>query len=138
MLVVHEVHHGEVRVTIDEFAETHVAQLGPPWTHSDALHTAIAPIVAKRAEVAAHERHLAALKEEQATIAQDQQRLRENMKALRGSAEEKQLLQRYTRQLDEQENTLEALRARSEQAVSQRNSARAELRALIAALTFGE
>ena len=39
----------------------------------------------------------------------DQQRLRENMKALRGSAEEKQLLQRYTRQLDAQETRLDAL-----------------------------
>jgi len=32
------------------------------------------------------------------------------MKALRGSAEEKALLQRYTRQLDEQETQLDALR----------------------------
>ena len=40
----------------------------------------------------------------------DQGRLRENMKALKGSVEEKTLLQRYTRQLDEEETQLEALR----------------------------
>ena len=39
----------------------------------------------------------------------DQARIRENMKALKGSAEEKALLQRYTRQLDSQEDRLTAL-----------------------------
>jgi predicted nucleic acid-binding Zn-ribbon protein len=43
------------------------------------------------------------------SITKDQARLRENMKALKGSAEEKALLQRYTRQLDAQEDRLNAL-----------------------------
>lgn len=38
-----------------------------------------------------------------------QARIRENMKALKGSAEEKALLQRYTKQLDSQEDRLAAL-----------------------------
>jgi hypothetical protein len=42
-------------------------------------------------------------------ITKDQARLRENMKALKGSAEEKALLQRYTRQLDSQEDRLNSL-----------------------------
>jgi hypothetical protein len=42
-------------------------------------------------------------------ITKDQARLRENMKALKGSAEERALLQRYTRQLDAQEDRLSAL-----------------------------
>jgi hypothetical protein len=42
-------------------------------------------------------------------ISKDQARLRENMKALKGSVEEKALLQRYTRQLDSQEDRLNAL-----------------------------
>jgi hypothetical protein len=43
------------------------------------------------------------------SINKDQARLRENMKALKGSAEEKALLQRYTRQLDSQEDRLNTL-----------------------------
>jgi hypothetical protein len=43
------------------------------------------------------------------SINKDQARIRENMKALKGSAEEKALLQRYTRQLDSQEDRLSAL-----------------------------
>jgi hypothetical protein len=42
-------------------------------------------------------------------ITKDQARLRENMKALKGSAEEKALLQRYTRLLDSQEDRLNVL-----------------------------
>jgi hypothetical protein len=42
-------------------------------------------------------------------INRDQARIRENMKALKGSTEEKALLQRYTRQLDSQEDRLSSL-----------------------------
>jgi septal ring factor EnvC (AmiA/AmiB activator) len=55
----------------------------------------------------------AMIKSQQKSIDQiftDQGRLRENMKALRGSAEEKTLLQRYTKQLDEEETELDTLR----------------------------
>jgi predicted nucleic acid-binding Zn-ribbon protein len=42
-------------------------------------------------------------------INRDQGRIRENMKALKGSAEEKTLLQRYTGQLNSQEDRLTTL-----------------------------
>ncbi len=42
-------------------------------------------------------------------IYNDQQRLRENLKALKGSAEEKALTQRYTQQLSDQETRLDKL-----------------------------
>ena len=44
----------------------------------------------------------------------DQARLTENMKALRGSVEEKALLQRYTRQLDDEETQLDALKKKKQ------------------------
>ena len=43
------------------------------------------------------------------SISKDQARVRENMKALKGSSEERTLLQRYTKQLDSQEDRLGAL-----------------------------
>jgi hypothetical protein len=69
-------------------------------------------------------------------IFDDQQRLRENMKALRGSAEEKALLQRYTQQLNEQENRLETLRKESQQLEAQKDSAQAALDKMIEELAF--
>jgi predicted nucleic acid-binding Zn-ribbon protein len=47
--------------------------------------------------------------QELGAINKDQARIRENMKALKGSAEEKALLQRYTRQLASQEDSLNTL-----------------------------
>ncbi|HTS49591.1 MAG TPA: carboxypeptidase regulatory-like domain-containing protein [Bryobacteraceae bacterium] len=69
-------------------------------------------------------------------IFDDQQRLRENMKALRGSAEEKALLERYTQQLNEQENRLAALRKESEQLEARQTSAQADLDRMIEELAF--
>jgi hypothetical protein len=42
-------------------------------------------------------------------ISEDQKRLRENMKALKGSAEEKALIERYVRELNEQEDRVQSL-----------------------------
>jgi len=64
-------------------------------------------------------------------IVDDQGRLRENMKALRGSAEEKALLQRYTKQLDEQETQLESLRKKIEDTEARRDKANEELQEMI-------
>jgi hypothetical protein len=58
------------------------------------------------------------------------------MKALRGSAEERQLLQRYTRQLDEQESRLAALQKEAASATAERAAASAELSRLIGTVSF--
>jgi hypothetical protein len=67
-------------------------------------------------------------------IVEDQARLRENMKALKGSAEEKALLQRYTRQLDQQETQLETLRKTIQDTEAERDKANEELERRVAGL----
>jgi len=69
-------------------------------------------------------------------IFDDQQRLRENMKALKGSAEEKALLQRYTQQLNEQENRLDSLRKESKALETQKDAAQGSLDKMIQELSF--
>jgi len=64
-------------------------------------------------------------------IVEDQGRLRENMKALRGSAEEKALLQRYTKELDEQETRLDTLRKKIQDTEAQRDEANEQLEKMI-------
>jgi hypothetical protein len=73
-----------------------------------------------------------------ADITRDQDRLRENMKALKGTAEERQLLQRYTGELNTQEDRLATLRAQLEQLHTQRNATDAEFQTKMEALTFDE
>jgi len=74
------------------------------------------------------------VKEHQKTIDQiftDQGRLRENMKALKGSPEEKTLLQRYTKQLDDEETQLDALRKKKQDTETQQKLANAVLQNMI-------
>jgi hypothetical protein len=101
-----------------------------------ALLVALKPLLDKKTELAKLERELGRLSAEQTTIVGDQQRLRENMKALRGSAEEKALLQRYAATLNQQESRLESLRRTVEQLTTQSEVVRAELSRLVAELTF--
>jgi len=58
------------------------------------------------------------------------------MKALKGSAEEKALLQRYTKQLNEQEDRLEALRRESAELGLEQEKAQAALDKMIQDLAF--
>ena len=103
---------------------------------AEALQRSLRPVLEKRAELAALDRQIAALDSERMRIVDDQARLRENMKALRGSAEERQLLQRYTRQLDDQENRLAALQQEREKSVATRAATAEALSRLIDAVTF--
>jgi Carboxypeptidase regulatory-like domain len=65
------------------------------------------------------------------SIYDDQQRLRENLKALKGSAEEKALTQRYTQQLSDQETRLEKLRKEKEDFGRKSQDAQGELDKMI-------
>jgi len=71
-------------------------------------------------------------------IAADQNRIRENMKALKGSSEEKALLQRYIGQLDAQESRLGALRKETADLTAQENAAKAELDRMILEVNVDE
>ena len=64
-------------------------------------------------------------------IVEDQGRLRENRKALRGSAQEKALVERYTNQLGEQETQLEAWRKRIRDTETERDKANNQLEKMI-------
>lgn len=74
--------------------------------------------------------------EEMTRIFDDQQRLRENMRSLKGSSEEKQLLQRYTAQLNDQETQLEKLRREMETLTAKKDAEQDKLNELIRTLTF--
>jgi hypothetical protein len=136
LLEVREVRKGETRITLDDLNDALLLRLTQSGIAAGTLEAALKPVLAKRAELAGLERQLEGLQAERNTIVEDQQRLRENMKALRGSAEEKQLLQRYTRQLDEQESRLDVLKGAIAQTTAARDKARAELSQLIQNLSF--
>ncbi len=92
---------------------------------------ALQKIMDQKAVVAKLEEEMENRQKDIDRIVEDQGRLRENMKALRGSAEEKALLQRYTKQLDEQETQLETLRKTIRDTEAQRDKANEQLEKMI-------
>jgi hypothetical protein len=135
-LVVREVHAGQTGISLMDVDETWLTEVTSSGVSGAELQRALAPVFEKKKAVSSHQRRLAALAGEQQTIGQDQARVRENMKALRGSAEEKPLLQRYTRQLDAQETRLETLREETTRTTASRDSANQELARTISELSF--
>jgi Carboxypeptidase regulatory-like domain len=74
--------------------------------------------------------------DEKQAIYDDQQRLRENLKALTGGAEERALTQRYTEQLADQETRLDALKKESADLQAKHDKAQAELNKMIEDLSL--
>jgi predicted nucleic acid-binding Zn-ribbon protein len=73
------------------------------------IDQALRKIIAQKNSVAALDAEVASRKSKISGISDDQQRVRENMKALKGSAEEKTLVARYVRELNEQEDRVQSL-----------------------------
>ncbi|HEV2103546.1 MAG TPA: carboxypeptidase regulatory-like domain-containing protein, partial [Candidatus Acidoferrum sp.] len=84
---------------------------------------ALKKVAAQKAAVAKLETEMENRQKDIDRIVADQARLRENMKALKGSAEEKGLVQRYTRELDQQETELDSLRKTIQDTEFQRDKA---------------
>jgi len=100
------------------------------------VEEALRKVLAQKDAIASLEAQKEACDAETGKIYDDQQRLRENMKSLKGSPEEKALLQRYVQQLNMQETRLEELRKEIDELESKKNSAQADLDRMISELSF--
>lgn len=100
------------------------------WINPD-MENVLRRVVAQKKVVADFDAQLQSQKQSIDQIFADQSRLRENMKALKGSTEEKALLQRYTKQLDEEESQLYTLRKKMKDTEAQRDTAKVELQKMI-------
>jgi len=102
-----------------------------------ATRAALGDIQQQRAKLDTLQQSIAQRQREADSIANDQQRLRNNMTALKGSAEEKQLLQRYVKQLNDQEDRLKTIRDERADLERQLVSAQEALNRQIEGLTTG-
>lgn len=102
------------------------------------IEAALVKIMAQKNVVAGLAAQIAALNGKRQRIFADQQRIRENLKALKGTAEEKALIERYTQQLANQENQLEALQKQEADLESKRAEAQADLDKMVQNLTLDE
>jgi hypothetical protein len=100
------------------------------------VEKALRAVMAKRVEMAMVANEISARNNDTTEIFRDQERLRENLKALKGSAEEKNLVTRYTRQLDEQETRLDQIKREIADREAKRRALQSELDALVQAISF--
>ncbi|MBB5057132.1 hypothetical protein HDF16_001817 [Granulicella aggregans] len=105
---------------------------------SPAVLAALQPVFDIHNKVVGLDEQIRAREADVAEIAKDQDRLRENMKALKGSAEERDLLKRYTGGLNAQEDKLAAFRSELATLHAQRTAADAEFQAKLGAIDIDE
>jgi len=108
-LTLREAQPVETRYQVSNIDDQQIALFLRQKTINPEVEAALRKIVEQKNRVAALEAEVARRGEEKQSIYDDQQRLRENLKSLKGSAEERALTQRYTQQLANQENRLQTL-----------------------------
>ena len=114
-----------MRIYLSTLTDSQLAAFVHEGTIKPAVEEELRKTMSKKFEIFNVEQKTKSREQESELIDKDQARLRENMKALRGSPEEKALLQRYTRELDAQEDRLAGLRKE----ISDLKAKRAELQA---------
>ena len=137
-LTVESVHPEETRYELTNLDDDEVALLVDQKRMTPAMQEAFDRILKQKEKVDDISGQITDRKREGDQITADQNRIRENMKALKGSSEEKALLQRYVSQLDAQESRLAALRKESSDLTVQENQASAELDRMIMEVNVDE
>ena len=137
-LTVEAIHPEETRYELTNLDDDEVALLVQQKRMTPVMQQAFDRILKQKEKVDEISNHISQLKSEGDQIATDQNRIRENMKALKGSSEEKALLQRYVGQLDAQESRLASLRKESDDLKVQGTRARSELDRMIMEVSVEE
>jgi hypothetical protein len=114
----------ETRVELTNLTDDQLALLVKDAALNPAIEQALRKVLAQKDQIASLDSEAEKRGTEIDGIYNDQQRLRENLKALKGSAEEKALTQRYTQQLSDQETRLGKLMKEKEDL--EKNSADAQ------------
>ena len=137
-LTVEAIHPDESRVELTSLDDDVVAVLTQQKRITPALQQAFDGILKQKLKVEEISGQIAERRRESDQITADQGRIRENMKALKGSSEEKALLQRYVGQLDSQESRLAALRKESADLTVQESQAKTEFDRVVMAVNLDE
>jgi hypothetical protein len=135
-LVVEEARPEVATYAISDIGSGLIATFVQQQSIDKSVEEALRKVLAQKDAIASLEAQKDARDAETGKIYDDQQRLRENMKSLKGSPEEKALLQRYVQQLNTQETRLEELRKEIAELESKKESAQADLDRMIGELSF--
>jgi len=137
-LTIDEVRPEQETTQVSSLDNTHLDVLIRVVGANESVKTALVSIVDQKAALAAFEAAAAGLDRDVEAVAQDQARLRQNLSALRDSAEERALAKRYASQLATSEDQLGALKQKRQAAGVQVQEARTALTQAINLLAFDQ
>lgn len=137
-LTVEEFHPEETSYALTNINSDFLLMISNQRTLKPELDAAFRRILAKKNEIGGVQTELGARRGEIGRISGEQARLRENMKALKGSTEEKALVQRYVQNLNQQEDRLAVLNREISDLESQTRKLGAELDLMVQSVTFDE
>jgi hypothetical protein len=133
---VDEVRQSPTQFAVSSVTDAQVGLLVRDQAITAAAEAALRDVLARQIAIARLQAELSSRKNEIDEIGRNEERLRENMRALKGSAAEKQLLQRYVTQLNDQETRLETVRREFQALTAQQQAAQADLDRFIEAMVM--
>jgi hypothetical protein len=137
-LKIDEVQLLERRIALSNVTDDQVRIWFNDKTIKPELEQALRKIIQQKNQISGIDQQMQTRQSQINSINQDQTRLRENMKALKGSVEEKTLLQRYTRELNDQEDKLQSTRTELEHLMVQRAEGQKQLDQMLQELSLDE
>ena len=102
------------------------------------IEKALRRVIAQKDELVGIDAEISSRKLQMDNISEDQKRLRENLKALKGSAEEKALVERYAKELNSQEDHVLSLQKEASDLRLKRDAAQKTLNEIIQDLQMEE
>jgi hypothetical protein len=112
---VREMRESWERIMISNLTPDQIIILARKEYLSESTQKKLEQIVALKSEISNINRGLKAIQKERGQIFEDQKRLRENLRGLRQTTEEKGLRNRYVKRLNQQETRLEEMRKREKE-----------------------
>jgi hypothetical protein len=134
--VVEETSPKSTRITVNNMTEPMIQTLVLQKELTPELEKFLRGIVAQKDAIARLDADIKGKQGELDSIGTDQNRVRENLQALKGTAEEKALAQRYVKELDEQETRLATLKKEILDLQAKRKQAQQDLDDTIEHFTF--
>lgn len=135
-LTVEEVHQDVSRSMLTDITEHQVEVLATENVMTPELQAAFRRVLDQKSQINKLQAETGTRQMELNAINTDQARIRENMKALRGSIEEKALVSRYTHQLNSQEDRLTLLHKEINELEQKQNAERQKLEDMVQHITL--
>ncbi len=121
-----EVHSFGTSFALTNITPDQIAMFVHQGWANDKIQDALRPVIQQKNEIARYEQQIASTKTKISSIFDDQKRLRENLTALKG-AETRTLAERYTGELNREEDELATLRKELAELQTQRDEANQKL-----------